>query len=152
MPAWSRSHPIQPLTASSLLCSGVPSFICVFLLCICRLILSPGTNGLKIRLILPSPIPLLVRWRAACLTLSLRFSSMPLGKQECRFSCFPQLGEGAPGSQGSPKAQKPSQLEPEHEDVYQLTSAMHSQPFTPNLNPKPAELTEELLLIGCAGL
>lgn len=145
MPAWSRSCLIQPITA--LFCSGVPSSRCAFLLCICTLILSLGANGFKIRLILPYPIPLLARWGAAYLTLSLRVSSMPLGKQECRFSCFPQLGEGASGSQGSPKAQKPSQLEPEHEDVYQVTSALR-----PHLNPKPAELTEELLLMGCAGL
>lgn len=76
---------------------------------------------------------------------------MPLGEQECRFSCFPQLGEGAPGSEDGAKAQKPSQLEPEHEDFYQVTSATHSQPFTPDLNPKPVELTEELLLMDCVG-
>lgn len=53
MPAWSRSHLNSALKASSLFCSGVPSSRYGFLLCICRLTLSPGTNGLKIRLILP---------------------------------------------------------------------------------------------------
>lgn len=125
MPAWSRSHLNSALKASSLFCSGVPSSRYGFLLCICRLTLSPGTNGLKIRLILPmlhsppgeveSSIPH---------SLSLRVSSMPLGERECRFSCFPQLGQGAPGSKGSAKAQKPSQLEPEHEDFYQVTSSL----------------------------
>lgn len=58
MPALSRSHLMQPLMASSLLCIGVPSFRCVCLLYIHRIKLSPGMHGLKIRLIVAPRIAL----------------------------------------------------------------------------------------------
>lgn len=75
---------MQPLMASSLFCTGGPSFRCVCLLYIHRIELSPGMHGLKITLMLAPPTALT---RSGQLHASLTH----LGFQACLWDAGTQM-------------------------------------------------------------
>lgn len=150
MPALSRNHLMQPLMVSSFFCTDVSSFRCVFLLYICKVLHSPGTNGLKIRIILPLPHspPKEVE---SSMPHPLP-SSMPLGCSNSDSALFSSTWSRSSGFSRQPKDLETCPVRARawgclSSDICCALAALHH----PSLSPSPAEQVEELLLMGRAG-